>query len=128
MPQSQPTANPRCQEEEKKEKKNSVRVKYFLFFLFYFIFFFFSSHFISAYKNVKSFYTRKIAKKCFLFMACTPVYFIVYGICGTSLQFIQNFNPRLQPYLTGPNHSYTRQVKCPLIGDLIVVLYVLCTH
>ena len=34
----------------------------------------------------------------------------------------------LQPYLTGPNHSYTRQVKCPLIGDLIVVLYVVCTH
>ena len=25
-------------------------------------------------------------------MACTPVYFIVYGICGTSLQFIQNSN------------------------------------
>ena len=41
VPQSQPTANPRYQEEEKKEN-----------------FFFFS-----AYKNVKSFYTGKIAKK-----------------------------------------------------------------
>ena len=54
--------------------QKSIRAKYF-FFLF------------SAYKNVKSFYTGKIA-----------------------------------------NHSYTRQVKCPLIGDLIVVLYVVCTH
>ena len=85
MPQSQPTANPRYQEEEKKDKNQYVQN----------IFFFFS-----AYKNVKSFYTGKIAKKkkkkCFLFMACTPVYFIVYGICGTSLQFIQNSNPTLQ--------------------------------
>ena len=77
MPQSRPTANPRYQEEEKKE----------IFFLLLF----------SAYKNVKSFYTGKIAKKkCVLFMACTPVYSIVYGICGTSLQFIQNSNPTLQ--------------------------------
>ena len=43
MPQSRPTANPRYQEEEKKE----------IFFLLLF----------SAYKNVKSFYTGKIAKK-----------------------------------------------------------------
>ena len=81
MPQSQPTANPRYQEEEKKDKNQYVQNIFFLF---------------SAYKNVKSFYTGKIAKKCFLFMACTPVYFIVYGICGTSLQFIQNSNPTLQ--------------------------------
>ena len=58
-------------------------------------------------------------------MAFMPLYFIVYGICGTSLQFIQDSNPTR---VAGPNHSYTRQVKCPLTGDLIVVLYVLCTH
>ena len=49
MPQSQPTANPRYQEEEKKDKNQYVQ-KYFFFFF-------------SAYKNVKSFYTGKIAKK-----------------------------------------------------------------
>ena len=58
----------------------------------------------SALKHVKSFYTGKIVKKkkkkkkkkdC-LFMACWPVYFIVYGICGTNLQFIQNQSPTLQ--------------------------------
>ena len=43
----------------------------------------------------KAFTLEKSQKKCFLFMACTPVYFIVYGICGTSLQFIQNSNPTL---------------------------------
>ena len=48
MPQSQPTANPRYQEEEKKDKNQYVQNIFFLF---------------SAYKNVKSFYTGKIAKK-----------------------------------------------------------------
>ena len=49
MPQSQPTANPRYQEEEKKDKNQYVQNIFFSFF--------------SAYKNVKSFYTGKIAKK-----------------------------------------------------------------
>ena len=43
---------------------------------------------------------KKKKKKSCLFMACTPVYFIVYGICGTSLQFIQNSNPTLQGPVT----------------------------
>ena len=50
-------------------------------------------------------------------MACTPVYFCLWHMRN---QF--TVHSELQPYLTGPNHSYTRQVKCPLIGDLIVVL------
>ena len=41
-------------------------------------------------------------------MACTPVYFIVYGICGTSLQFIQNSNPTLQ----GPGERGGSVVEC----------------
>ena len=66
---------------------------------------------------------KKKKKKMLLFMACTPVYFCLWHMRN---QF--TVHSELQPYLTGPNHSYTRQVKCPLIGDLIVVLYVLCTH
>ena len=74
MPQSRPTANPRYQEEEKKDN----------------IFFF------QHIKMSKAFTLEKSQTKCLLFMAYTPVYFIVYGICGTGLQFIQNSNPTLQ--------------------------------
>ena len=85
MPQSQPTANPRYQEEEKKDKNQYVQN----------IFFFFFQH-IKMSKAFTLQKSQKKKKKSFLFMACTPVYFIVYGICGTSLQFIQNSNPTLQ--------------------------------
>ena len=41
MPQSQPTANPRCQEEEKKDKNQYVQNIFIFLFLFLFIYFFF---------------------------------------------------------------------------------------
>ena len=46
--------------------QKSIRAKYF---------FFFFQHI----KMSKAFTLEKSQKKCFLFMACTPVYFIVYG-------------------------------------------------
>ena len=113
MPQSQPTANPRYQEEEKKGKNQYVQN------IFFFLF--------SAYKNVKSFYTGKIAKKKKKMLFVYGMYArLFYCLWHMRNQF--TIYSELQPYLTGPNHSYTRQVKCPLIGDLIVVLYVVCTH
>ena len=110
MPQSQPTANPRYQEEEKKDKNQYVQN----------IFFFFQHI-----KMSKAFTLEKSQKKKMLF---------VYGMYARLFYCLWHMRNQftvyseLQPYLTGPNHSYTRQVKCPLIGDLIVVLYVVCTH
>ena len=98
MPQSQPTANPRYQEEEKKNKNQYVQNMLFFFFCCFF------QH-IKMSKAFTLEKSQKKKKKSFLFMACTPVYFIVYGICGTSLQFIQKSNPTLQAqpllYATG---------------------------
>ena len=92
--------------------QKSIRAKYF---------FFFFQHI----KMSKAFTLEKSQKKKMLF---------VYGMyarlfyCLWHMRNQFTIYSELQPYLTGPNHSYTRQVKCPLIGDLIVVLYVVCTH
>ena len=69
--------------------QQSVRAKYVFFFFFAF---FKMSKAFTLEKSQK----KKKKKNAFLFMACTPVYFIVYDICGTSLQFVQNSNPTLQ--------------------------------
>ena len=108
---------------EKGQKSIRVIVVFFVFFcccFFFFLPFFQHIKMSKAFTLEKS---QKKKKKLFLFMACTPLYFCLWHMRN---QF--TVHSELQPYLTGPNHSYMRQVKCPLIGDLIVVLYVLCTH
>ena len=50
--------------------------------IFIFWFMAYEGTFFSVYKNVKSFYTGKVAKIYFLFMAYRPVYFFFYGIWG----------------------------------------------
>ena len=123
MPQSQPTANPRCQ--EKKDKNQYVQnFSFFYFILFIYLFFIF--YFFQHIKMSKAFTLEKSQKKrkkkkSFLFMACTPVYFIVYGICGTiySLFRTPTLPYRAQPllYATG-EMSLNRGLDCSSICSM----------
>ena len=114
-----PQPTPDTKRKRKRTKINTCNCLLFcVFFFFLCVCVFFFVAFFQHIKISRAFYTGKIAKK----------WKKKNAFCLWHMRNQFTVHSELQPYLTGSNHPYTRQVKCPLIWDLIVVLYVLCTH